>query len=323
MAGRTTHSMLRGKGALARPELLAQLGLKVGDEIAIGRARFTIRGVIALEPGRSLSAFSLGPRVMVDYDDLAGTGLLAFGSRVVRQMLLRVPDDRIDTLTRDLQTELRPQFVRVRSYRDRQEQIGEDFRARRELPEPGGAGDRRARRHRRVQRDARVRAPEDQEHRRDEVRRRHQPADSLRVSRSRRLRLGLSGSLAGVAFAAAADRGHSRYAQPDRHADCDLRPVVVGGRCRALASACWCRCCSRWCRCSKCGRSSPRCCCVRRRPRRRVDWFQMGATVVVAGALVALASWQAASLRSGPERLSRVRRPDARAARPRLAPDAR
>ena len=40
----------------------------------IGRARFTIRGVIALEPGRSLSAFSLGPRVLIDYDDLPARG---------------------------------------------------------------------------------------------------------------------------------------------------------------------------------------------------------------------------------------------------------
>ena len=35
------HSMLRDRGALVRPELLAQLGLKVGDEIVIGRSRFT------------------------------------------------------------------------------------------------------------------------------------------------------------------------------------------------------------------------------------------------------------------------------------------
>src|SRR5687767_15210874 len=42
-------------------------------------------------------------------------------------MLLRVPESEIDVLARDLQAELRPQFVRVRSYRDRQEQIGEDF----------------------------------------------------------------------------------------------------------------------------------------------------------------------------------------------------
>ena len=122
-----THELLRDNGALVRPELLAQFGLAVGDEIAIGKARFTIRGVIALEPGRSLSAFSLGPRVFIDYDDLDETGLLAFGSRVSRQMLLRVPDGEIDALTAGLQEELRPEFVRVRSYRDRQEQIGEDF----------------------------------------------------------------------------------------------------------------------------------------------------------------------------------------------------
>jgi putative ABC transport system permease protein len=122
-----SHDLLKDKGALVRPEFLAQLGLQIGDRITIGKAQFTIRGVISNEPGRSLSAFSLGPRVLIDYQDLPDTGLLAFGSRVMRQVLLRVPEPSIDTLARDLQAELRPQFVRVRSYRDRQEQIGEDF----------------------------------------------------------------------------------------------------------------------------------------------------------------------------------------------------
>src|SRR5205085_593720 len=122
-----SHDLLKDKGALVRPELLAQLGLRIGDRITIGKAQFTIRGVISNEPGRSLSAFSLGPRVLIDYRDLPETGLLAFGSRVMRQVLLRVPEPSMDTLARDLQDELRPQFVRVRSYRDRQEQIGEDF----------------------------------------------------------------------------------------------------------------------------------------------------------------------------------------------------
>ena len=122
-----SHSLLKDNGALVRPELLAQFGLAVGDAIAIGKAQFVVRGVISLEPGRSLSAFSLGPRVLIDYDDLDETGLVAFGSRISRQMLLRVPEAEIDALTKDLETELRPRFVRVRSYRDRQEQIGEDF----------------------------------------------------------------------------------------------------------------------------------------------------------------------------------------------------
>ncbi|HET9467688.1 MAG TPA: FtsX-like permease family protein [Vicinamibacterales bacterium] len=122
-----SHSLLQNNGALVRPELLAQFGLSVGDAISIGKSQFTVRGVIGLEPGRSLSAFSLGPRVFIDYADLDDTGLITFGSRVSRQMLLRVPESEIDALTQDLQTEFRPQFVRVRSYRDRQEQIGEDF----------------------------------------------------------------------------------------------------------------------------------------------------------------------------------------------------
>ena len=122
-----SHSLLENNGALVRPELLSQFGLAVGDAIAIGKAQFVVRGLIALEPGRSLSAFSLGPRVLIDYEDLAETGLVTFGSRVSRQMLLRVPESEIDTLARDLQADLRAEFVRVRSYRDRQEQIGEDF----------------------------------------------------------------------------------------------------------------------------------------------------------------------------------------------------
>src|SRR6187402_3457256 len=44
------HSLLRGFGVLVRPELLAQLDVQVGDVLAIGSQRFTIRGVIESEP---------------------------------------------------------------------------------------------------------------------------------------------------------------------------------------------------------------------------------------------------------------------------------
>jgi putative ABC transport system permease protein len=122
-----SHDLLEHNGALVRPELLAQLGVQPGGEISIGKSRFVIRGVIANEPGRSLSAFSLGPRILIDYADLPATGLLGFGSRVVRQKLLRLPEPAVEPLSTSLTNELRPQFVRVRSFKDRQEQIGEDF----------------------------------------------------------------------------------------------------------------------------------------------------------------------------------------------------
>ena len=65
-----SHALLRNHGALVRPELLAQLDLRVGDESCIGTQTFEIRGVIASEPGRSLGAFTLGPRIFIDHADL-------------------------------------------------------------------------------------------------------------------------------------------------------------------------------------------------------------------------------------------------------------
>ena len=122
-----THDLLRGFGALVRPELLAQLDVKVGDGVIIGTERFTIRGVIDSEPGRRLGAFSIGPRVFVDLADLEKTGLLGFGSRVTRQRLLKVPDAALDPLVANLRADFANQFARVRSYKATEDDIGENF----------------------------------------------------------------------------------------------------------------------------------------------------------------------------------------------------
>ncbi|MDR1990257.1 MAG: ABC transporter permease, partial [Acidobacteriaceae bacterium] len=122
-----THELLKGRGALVRPELLAALDVHVGDEIVIGQATFTIRGVITNEPGRSLGTFSMGPRVLVDYDDMAATGLTAFGSRVRRVLLLKVPDAQIEPLVRALHRDFRDDFVSARSFRSTDDAVGQNF----------------------------------------------------------------------------------------------------------------------------------------------------------------------------------------------------
>jgi putative ABC transport system permease protein len=122
-----SYSLLHGHGTLVRPELLTSLGVQVGDQITIGQAAFTIRGVIASEPGRRVGGFSLGPRVMIDYADLASTGLLSFGSRADRRLHARVPDDRIDDLVRTLRDDFKDDFINTRSYRSTEDQIGRDF----------------------------------------------------------------------------------------------------------------------------------------------------------------------------------------------------
>ena len=121
-----SHALVEHHGVLVRPELLTTLDVKVGDRIVIGQAVFTIRGLLVREPGR-MGGFSLGPRVLIDYDDLASTDLLSFGSRAGRQLLVKMPEDRIEPLVRELRRDVREEFVNVRSYRSNEDQIGRDF----------------------------------------------------------------------------------------------------------------------------------------------------------------------------------------------------
>lgn len=122
-----TQDLLKPFGVLVRPELLSQLNLEVGDGLMIGTHQFTIRGVIEAEPGRRLGAFSLGPRVFVDLDELRKTGLITFGTRANFQRLVKAPDDTLDALVSGLRADFRNSFLRVRSYKSTEEDIGENF----------------------------------------------------------------------------------------------------------------------------------------------------------------------------------------------------
>jgi len=121
------HAMLSDRGVLVRPELLTALSVAVGDQITIGKAAFTIRGVITDEPGRRVDNFSLGPRVLIDAADLPATGLLTFGSRARHVLLVRVPDLQIDPLVRTLRSDFKEEFVNARSYRSSDDEVGRDF----------------------------------------------------------------------------------------------------------------------------------------------------------------------------------------------------
>jgi putative ABC transport system permease protein len=125
--GPYSHDLLRGRGALVRPDLLTQLGVAIGDRILIGGQPFTIRGAIRQEPGRSVGGFSLGSRVLVDLADLRETGLLAFGSRATHQILLKVEPAGVASLTRDIRRSFRDRFVNARSYQSTEDRIGENL----------------------------------------------------------------------------------------------------------------------------------------------------------------------------------------------------
>jgi putative ABC transport system permease protein len=124
---RYSHDLLKERGALAAPELAAQLGLGVGDRLVIGGRPFTVRGIIAQEPGRRVGGFSFGSRVLIDLEALRDSGLLAFGSRASYQILLKVREDGVEPLTRALRQDLREKFVTARSYKTLEDDIGEDL----------------------------------------------------------------------------------------------------------------------------------------------------------------------------------------------------
>ncbi|MET0166854.1 MAG: FtsX-like permease family protein [Vicinamibacterales bacterium] len=130
-----SHELLRDHGVLVRPELLAQLNLREGDDLLIGTQAFHIRGVIQSEPGRNLGAFSLGSRVFIDFADLPSTGLLSFGSRASHQLLLQVPSppplpgrrDPSLTLAAELSKAFVNDFIGVRSYRQNEGRMNQNL----------------------------------------------------------------------------------------------------------------------------------------------------------------------------------------------------
>ncbi len=67
-------------GAIADPLVLDRLRLKVGDQVRIGKASFTLRAPLIQEPDHSEGAALLGPRVIIGQASLAATGLVQPGS---------------------------------------------------------------------------------------------------------------------------------------------------------------------------------------------------------------------------------------------------
>lgn len=118
--------LVENGGAVVAPLLLERLDLKVGDRVRIGEREFEIRGVSKQEPGSS-GGFRLGPRVFIARADLEAAGLTGFGSRARRKILFKVSEGRLNELVTTLRAGVGNNLVNVRSYRDSEESLGEQF----------------------------------------------------------------------------------------------------------------------------------------------------------------------------------------------------
>ena len=72
----------------AEAKLLDQLHLNIGATLTIGSAHLRLTRILVLEPDRGSDLFSIAPRVLMHYADLAATGLIVPGSRVSYTTLL-------------------------------------------------------------------------------------------------------------------------------------------------------------------------------------------------------------------------------------------
>src|SRR5215475_3621651 len=123
-----SHALIKGRGALVKESLMATLDLKIGDLVKIGDLDFRIRGVIESEPGGTMNVFSIGPRVIVDYDDAVAAGVTKFGSRARYRALFKTREGAMNQLVDSLQRDLRRQpQVMVRSFRQTQDRLGESL----------------------------------------------------------------------------------------------------------------------------------------------------------------------------------------------------
>ncbi|HYC12632.1 MAG TPA: FtsX-like permease family protein, partial [Stellaceae bacterium] len=78
-------------GAVAAPALLDRLGLKPGDVLRVGDARFVVRAALTHEPDAATGVFILGPRLVIAKAALAETGLVVPGVVASYGYRLRFP----------------------------------------------------------------------------------------------------------------------------------------------------------------------------------------------------------------------------------------
>ncbi len=117
-SGRSFADVLTSGNIVVEQVLLDRLHLKAGDRVRIGKAAFTVRDTVILEPDRPVNFFSLGPRVFIAGSDLAALDLVGKGSRVNYTFFVKVMDQKdLDVIAARLTAASLPDRERVETYR--------------------------------------------------------------------------------------------------------------------------------------------------------------------------------------------------------------
>lgn len=96
--------------AYVYPEVLAQLQLKLGDSILIGRKEFRIESVVLDDPGATSRIFAFTPRVYIHKKYANETGLVTAGSQIFHREFFLLPAPLSPSQVDGLQQEFRDEF---------------------------------------------------------------------------------------------------------------------------------------------------------------------------------------------------------------------
>lgn len=93
-----THPPTKGEVWL-EPRLINVLALQIGDQVNLGNHPLKVSGILEREPSRGGDMFNFAPRVMMNAQDLAATGLIQFGSRVKYQLIVAGEKPQLDAFS--------------------------------------------------------------------------------------------------------------------------------------------------------------------------------------------------------------------------------
>jgi putative ABC transport system permease protein len=116
----TTSVPLRGE-AWADPRLLVRLGAEVGQSVRLGRLELTVTRLLDYRPDQGFSFAELAPTLLISYEDVEASGLVAPGSRVSYRLLLAGSPGALDAYRNRVELGI---GERLRGIEDAQPEIG-------------------------------------------------------------------------------------------------------------------------------------------------------------------------------------------------------
>ena len=105
-AGKVVKAAPNSGQVWIEPRLANLLGLRVGDQLAVGEQSLSVAAILLREPSRGGDMFSFAPRLMMNAEDLAATKLIQYGSRVKYQLLVAGEPKRVQGFQAQMQPKL-------------------------------------------------------------------------------------------------------------------------------------------------------------------------------------------------------------------------